>query len=55
MADLVSDLLNDMGIEYRYVADYPIADIVRDNTEGQVRSASHLAPAKTVTSFANQM
>jgi len=55
MADSVSDLLNDMGIEYRYVAAFPVEEIVRNNVEGQVRMASHIAPSKTVASYANQM
>jgi len=55
MADQVADLLNEMGIEYRYVADYPVEEIVRNNSEGQVRIKDHLAPPKLVAQYAHQM
>ena len=55
MADIISDLLNEMGIEYKFVREFPVADVVVGNVESQVRSGSHIAPQKTVSQFRHQM
>jgi hypothetical protein len=55
MADIISDLLNEMGIEYKFVREFPIGDVVFGNVESQVRSGSHIAPQKTVSQFRHQM
>lgn len=55
MADKIADLLTSMGIKFVYHADFPVAKIKVSNQDSQVRKASHIAPPKTVSQFANQM